>query len=201
MIAYIRGIFEEITEDGIVVEAGGVGYGIAVSPALASSLSQGEEVKIYTYFQVGEDTQKLYGFGSREDRRVFTQLLKVPGIGPKLAMGIMSAIDTDELKLAVITGDVKRLSRAPGLGKKTAEKLILELKDSFDAAEVITGGKNESTGTALVMEDAFSEAAQALIALGYSSSEAMKAVRTVESRDGITTEDVLQEAFRHLAAF
>ena len=186
MIAYIRGIFEEITEDGIVVEAGGVGYGIAVSPALASGLSQGEEVKIYTYFQVGED------------RRVFTQLLKVPGIGPKLAMGIMSAIDTDELKLAVITGDVKRLSRAPGLGKKTAEKLILELKDSFDAAEVITGGKNESTGTALVMEDAFSEAAQALIALGYSSSEAM---RKVESRDGITTEDVLQEAFRHLAAF
>ena len=201
MIAYIRGIFEEITEDGIVVEAGGVGYGIAVSPALASGLSQGEEVKIYTYFQVGEDTQKLYGFCSREDRRVFTQLLKVPGIGPKLAMGIMSAIDTDELKLAVITGDVKRLSRAPGLGKKTAEKLILELKDSFDAAEVITGGKNESTGTALVMEDAFSEAAQALIALGYSSSEAMKAVRKVESRDGITTEDVLQEAFRHLAAF
>ena len=196
MIAYIKGIFEEITEDGIVVEAGGVGYGIAVPPSLASELTLGDEVKIYTYYQVAEDMQKLYGFASREDRRVFTQLLKVSGIGPKLAMSIMSTVSTDELKLA----DVKTLSRAPGLGKKTAEKLILELKDSFDAAEVISGTKAPQ-GAPLVMDDAFSEAAQALMALGYSSSEAMKAVRQVEPRDGITVDDVLQEAFRHLAAF
>lgn len=200
MIAYIKGIFEEITEDGIVVEAGGVGYGIAVPPSLASELTLGDEVKIYTYYQVAEDMQKLYGFASREDRRVFTQLLKVSGIGPKLAMSIMSTVSTDELKLAVITNDVKTLSRAPGLGKKTAEKLILELKDSFDAAEVI-GGTKAPQGAPLVMDDAFSEAAQALMALGYSSSEAMKAVRQVEPRDGITVDDVLQEAFRHLAAF
>ena len=200
MIAYIKGIFEEITEDGIVVEAGGVGYGIAVPPALASELRQGEEVKIYTYFQVAEDMQKLYGFGSREDRKVFTRLLKVSGIGPKLAMSIMGAVPTDELKLAVITGDVKSLSRAPGLGKKTAEKLILELKDSFDASELVTGG-NETQGMPLVMGDAFSEATQALMALGYSSSEAMKAVRKVEAREGMTVDDVLQEAFRQLAAF
>ena len=200
MIAYIRGIFEEVTEDGIVVEAGGVGYGIAVAPSFASELTLGDEVKIYTYYQVAEDMQKLYGFASREDRRVFTMLLKVSGIGPKLAMSIMSAVGADELKLAVITGDVKTLSRAPGLGKKTAEKLILELKDSFDAAEVITGSSMPQ-GAPVVMDDAFSEATQALIALGYSSSEAMKAVRQVEAREGITVDDVLQEAFRHLAAF
>lgn len=200
MIAYIKGIFEEITEDGIVVEAGGVGYGIAVPPALASELTQGEEVKIYTYFQVAEDMQKLYGFGSHEDRKVFTRLLKVSGIGPKLAMSIMGAVPTDELKLAVITGDVKSLSRAPGLGKKTAEKLILELKDSFDASELVTSG-NETQGAPLVMNDAFSEATQALMALGYSSSEAMRAVRKVEAREGMTVDDVLQEAFRQLAAF
>ena len=200
MIAYIKGIFTEITEEGIVVEAGGVGYGIAVPPSLASELVQGEEVKIYTYFQVAEDMQKLYGFGSREDRRIFTQLLKVSGIGPKLAMSIMGAIAADELKLAVITGDVKALSRAPGLGKKTAEKLILELKDSFNAAEVITGSR-EPQGAPLVVNDVFSEATQALMALGYSSAEAMKAVRQVEARDGMTVDDVLQEAFRHLAAF
>ena len=200
MIAYIRGIFEEITEDGIVVEAGGVGYGIAVPPALAGELTLGDEVKIYTYYQVAEDMQKLYGFASREDRRVFTLLLKVSGIGPRLAMSIMSVLSSDELKLAVVTNDVKALSRAPGLGKKTAEKLILELKDSFSAAEVITGQK-EPQGAPLVMDDAFSEAAQALMALGYSSSEAMKAVRQVEAFDGITVDDVLQEAFRHLAAF
>lgn len=201
MIAYIRGIFEEITEDGLVVEAGGVGYAIAASPSLVSELAPGDEVKIYTYYQVAEDMQKLYGFASREDRRVFTQLLKVPGIGPRLAMSIMSTLRADELKLAVITGDVKALSRAPGLGKKTAEKLILELKDSFDAAEVITGSGAAVSGGPLVMDDAFSEAAQALMALGYSSSEAMKAVRRVEPFDGITVDDVLQEAFRHLAAF
>ena len=200
MIAYIKGIFEEVTEEGIVVEAGGVGYGIAVPPSLASELSIGEEVKIYTYFQVAEDMQKLYGFASREDRRVFTRLLKVSGIGPKLAMSIMGAVGSDELKLAVITGDVKTLSRAPGLGKKTAEKLILELKDSFDASEVIAGSA-QPQGTPLVMDDAFSQATQALMALGYSSSEAMKAVRQVEAFDGITVDDVLQEAFRHLAAF
>ena len=200
MIAYIKGIFEEITEDGIVVEAGGVGYGIAVPPALASELTLGDEVKIHTYFQVAEDMQKLYGFASREDRRIFTLLLKVNGIGPRLAMSIMSAVSADELKLAVVTGDVKTLSRAPGLGKKTAEKLILELKDSFNAAEVITGG-SAPQGAPLVLDDAFSEAAQALMALGYSSSEAMKAVRQVEAFDGITVDDVLQEAFRHLAAF
>ena len=200
MIAYIRGIFEEITEDGIVVEAGGVGYGIAVPPSLAGELTLGDEVKVYTYYQVAEDMQKLYGFASREDRRVFTLLLKVSGIGPRLAMSIMSALPTDELKIAVVTNDVKALSRAPGLGKKTAEKLILELKDAFNAAEVITGtGKEQSAP--LVMDDAFSEAAQALMALGYSSSEAMKAVRQVEAYDGITVDDVLQEAFRHLAAF
>ena len=200
MIVYIKGIFTEITEEGIVVEAGGVGYGIAVPPSLASELVQGEEVKIYTYFQVAEDMQKLYGFGSREDRRIFTQLLKVSGIGPKLAMSIMGAIAADELKLAVITGDVKALSRAPGLGKKTAAKLILELKDSFNTAEVITGSR-EPQGAPLVVNDAFSEATQALMALGYSSAEAMKAVRQVEARDGMTVDDVLQEAFRHLAAF
>lgn len=200
MIAYIRGIFEEITEDGIVVEAGGVGYGIAVPPSLAGELTLGDEVKIYTYYQVAEDMQKLYGFASREDRRVFTLLLKVSGIGPRLAMSIMSTVSADDLKLAVVTNDVKTLSRAPGLGKKTAEKLILELKDAFNAAEVITGTK-EPQSAPLVMDDAFSEAAQALMALGYSSSEAMKAVRQVEARDGITVDDVLQEAFRHLAAF
>ena len=200
MIAYIRGIFEEVTEDGIVVEAGGVGYGIAVPPSLASELTLGDEVKIYTYYQVAEDMQKLYGFASREDRRVFTLLLKVSGIGPRLAMSIMSALTADELKIAVVTNDVKALSRAPGLGKKTAEKLILELKDAFNAAEVITGGSTVQSAP-LVMDDAFSEAAQALMALGYSSSEAMKAVRQVEARDGITVDDVLQEAFRHLAAF
>ena len=95
---------------------------------------------------------------------------------------------------------MKSLSRAPGLGKKTAEKLILELKDSFDASELVTSG-NETQGAPLVMNDAFSEATQALMALGYSSSEAMRAVRKVEAREGMTVDDVLQEAFRQLAAF
>lgn len=203
MIAYVKGILEEYTEDGIVVEAGGIGYAIAVPAALANELSLGEEVKIYTYFQVAEDMQKLYGFGSREDRTVFTLLLKVSGIGPKLAMSVLSSMGAEALQLAVITGDVKSLAKAPGLGKKTAEKLIVELKDKFDTAALVNAMPEKTGRGAMptVVSDAFSEATEALIALGYSSSEALKAVRAVEAKEGMSTDEVLQEAFRKLATF
>lgn len=204
MIQFIRGILAETGEDGIVVDAGGVGYGIAVPTSLLAELPvPGEEVKIYTYLQVAEDSQKLYGFGSREDRSLFTLLLKVSGIGPKLAMSILSALDRESLEIAVLTGDVKTLCRAPGLGKKLAEKLILELKDKVDpqlpAAPSGTG--KEAVPAVLPQEDAYTEAVAALTALGYSGQEALKAVRSVEGREDITVDEVLQEAFRKLAAF
>ncbi len=201
MIAYVKGILEEYTEDGIVVEAGGVGYGIMIPASMMAELpSPGEEVKIFTYYQVTEDAEKLYGFRSREEKQMFQQLIKVNGIGPKSAMSILSAVSMEEIRMAVVTGDVKTLSRAPGLGKKTAEKLILELKDKFSAADLVSSLESSSSAPAVVT-DAYTEAVEALVALGYSSAEALKAVRSVDGQEGMSVDEILQAAFQKLAMF
>lgn len=203
MIYYIRGILTEYTEEGLVLESAGVGYQIAVPASLLSSLpSPGEEVKLYTFFQVGEDMQKLYGFASREDRSLFLQIIKVSGIGPKLAMSLMGTLAADEIRLAVIAGDVKAIAQAPGMGKKTAEKLILELKDKIDAVGLIQAELAGPKGSGpVVISDAFSEAVAALEALGYSASESLKTVRSLEAAPDWTVDEILQAAFQKLAAF
>lgn len=203
MIYYIRGILTEYTEEGVVLESAGLGYQIAVPASLLSSLpAPGEEVKLYTFFQVGEDMQKLYGFASREDRALFLQIIKVSGIGPKLAMSLMGTLAADELRLAVIAGDVKAIAQAPGMGKKTAEKLILELKDKIDAVGLIQAELAGSKGSGpVIVSDAFSEAVAALEALGYSASEALKTVRSLEAAPDWTVDEILQAAFQKLAAF
>lgn len=203
MIYYIRGILTEYTEEGVVLEAGGVGYQITVPTSLLAELpSPGEEVKLYTYYQVAEDAEKLFGFATREERTLFTQLIKVNGIGPRLAVSVMSVMSPDALRLAVISGDVKAIAQAPGMGKKTAEKLILELKDKIDAAQILNAAQPLATGgSAVVLSDAFSEAVAALQSLGYSSSEALKTVRSLDAADDWTVDEILQAAFRKLAAF
>ena len=202
MIYYLKGILSEYTEDGVVIEAGGVGYQVTVPTSLLAELPQpGEEVKLYTYYQVTEDARKLFGFATRDERSLFTQIIKVSGIGPKLAVSVMGTLTPDALRLAVISGDVKAISQAPGMGKKTAEKLILELKDKIDLAAVLAPKDAPSTGSPVVITDAFTEAAAALQALGYSSSEALKTVRSIEAADDWTVDQILQEAFRRLASF
>ncbi|MBP5154411.1 MAG: Holliday junction branch migration protein RuvA [Lachnospiraceae bacterium] len=198
MISFVRGTLEEYTEDGIVVEAGGIGYAITTPASLRETLpAAGEEVKIYTFFSVTQDAQKLYGFGSREEREIFRLLLRVSGIGPKLAVSVLSAVSVDELRIAVVTGDVKTLSRAPGLGKKTAEKLIVELKDQFKASDFLPSAA-PSAGP-VVISDAFSEAVAALQALGYNPSEALRAVRSVEGSADMSVDEILREAFARLS--
>ena len=200
MIYYLRGILTEYTEDGLVIEAGGVGYQVTVPTSLLAELpSPGEELKLYTFYQVAEDSQKLFGFATRDERTLFTQLIKVNGIGPKLAVSLMSALSADEIRLAIAAGDVKTIARAPGMGKKTAEKLILEMKDKVELSKIITPEKPGSAPT--VISDAFSEAVAALQALGYSSSEALKTVRSIEAADDWSVDQILQEAFRRLASF
>ena len=202
MIYYVKGILTEYTEEGVVLEAGGVGYQILVPPSLMAELpAPGEEVKLYTYYQVGEDSQKLYGFKDRDSRSLFLQIIKVSGIGPKLAVSVLGTLGVDELRLAVIAGDVKAISQAPGMGKKTAEKLILELKDKIDAASLISPGDAKAGSAPVIVSDAFSEAVAALQALGYSSSEALKTVRSLDAEEDWTVDDILQAAFRKLAAF
>ena len=132
VISYIRGPLEEKREDSVVVEAGNIGYRIFIPSSVLGELpGLGEEVKIYTYFSVREDGMSLFGFLSRQDLEMFRQLIGVNGVGPKSALGILSALKPDVLRLAVISGDAKAISKAPGVGAKTAQRIILDLKDKI----------------------------------------------------------------------
>lgn len=131
MIAFVRGTAVDMTENSVIVEAGGIGYEIYMTGTDLSQIHMGEEVKIHTYFNVREDAMQLYGFRSKDDLQMFKLLLGVNGVGPKAAVGVLAGITADELRFAILSDDVKTLSKAPGIGKKTAQKLILELKGSI----------------------------------------------------------------------
>ena len=203
VISYIRGPLEEKREDSVVVEAGNIGYRIFIPSSVLGELpGLGEEVKIYTYFSVREDGMSLFGFLSRQDLEMFRQLIGVNGVGPKSALGILSALKPDVLRLAVISGDAKAISKAPGVGAKTAQRIILDLKDKIKAEDVLFAGADleESPKMDLSgMAEAGKEAVEALTALGYSASEAQTAVKKVAITEGMTSEDVLKGALKHLA--
>lgn len=203
MISYIRGTLAEKNEDSAVVEAHGVGYQIFVPvPVLSELPPLGESVKIYTYFSVREDGMSLFGFLSRQDLAMFKQLIGVNGIGPKSALGILSALRPDVLRMAVASGDAKTISRAPGVGPKTAQRIILDLKDKIRPEDVLAGGLEESLAVPEEISgvgQAGKEAVEALTALGYSAVEAAGAVKKVKITEEMTAEDVLKGALRHLA--
>ena len=203
MISYIRGTLAEKNEDSAVVEAHGVGYQIFVPvPVLSELPPLGESVKIYTYFSVREDGMSLFGFLSRQDLAMFKQLIGVNGIGPKSALGILSALRPDVLRMAVASGDAKTISRAPGVGPKTAQRIILDLKDKIRPEDVLAGGLEESLAVPEEISgvgQAGKEAVEALTALGYSAAEAAGAVKKVKITEEMTAENVLKGALRHLA--
>ena len=204
MISFVHGILCDLEEGSIVVEAGGVGYGIYVPATVLQQLpSIGEEVKIYTYFSVREDGQSLYGFLNKEDREMFRQLLSVNGIGPKGALGILSVLRPDDLRMAIITGDAKSNSRAPGIGAKTAQRVILDLKDKIDAGAVLRhageeGPLPESGGPFPAGGGPAEAAVEALASLGYSRLEAGRAVRRLAITEDMTAEQILRLALRNL---
>jgi Holliday junction DNA helicase RuvA len=199
MISYIKGELTEVFDEIIVVENNGIGYNIRVPASLLSRIPRvGTDVKVYTYLYVREDAMNLYGFLTRDDLDVFKLLITVNGIGPKGALGILSTITPDELRFAVLSDDVKLISRAPGIGSKTAQKLIIELKDKLkleDAFEKKLMHNNEEISIDL---DGKNEAIQALVALGYGSAEAIKAVKQVEHLDEKDSESILKEALKKL---
>ena len=203
MISYIRGILTEASGDGIVVEAGGIGYEIRVPLSVLERLPRlGEEVKIHTFLQVREDGVGLFGFLDRGELAMFKQLLGVGGIGPKGALGVLTALKPDDLRLAVISGDAKAIARAPGVGIKTAQRIILDLKDKVsmdDILPAVDGSGPDSGGRGdAVLGAAAREAMEALTALGYSAMEASRAVGRVEVTGDMTAEDVLKQSLRFL---
>lgn len=200
MISYLRGALEAVEEDKAVIDVGGVGYGVFMSGRSISLLPpMGCEIKVYTYLNVKEDAMHLYGFLSKDDLSVFQLLIGVNGIGPKGGLGILSALSPDDLRYAVASNDVKAICKAPGIGKKTAEKLILELKDKLhleDAFEHLSSA-NAAEKDVAYQGEVQGEAIQALVALGYGSTEALKAVRQVADQD-MEVEEVLKQALKHL---
>lgn len=202
MISYIRGRLASVEEQKAIVEAGGIGYGIYMPNQALSMLPQpGNEVKIYTYFSVREDAMQLFGFLTRDDLEIFRLVIGVSGIGPKGGLNILSSMSPDELRFAVMSGDAKAISAAPGIGKKTAEKLIVELKDKVNIEDMLAhAAEGDSTGAnadGYGEEGIQAEAVQALVALGYGSTESMKAVKKA-SPECETVEDLLKEALKYL---
>lgn len=204
MISYVRGELTAVEKDKVIVDVGGVGYGVFMPEASMGMLPQmGEEIKLHTYLNVREDAMQLFGFLTRDDLEVFRLLIGVSGIGPKGGLNILNQMTPNDLRFAVLAGDVKAISKAQGIGKKTAEKLILELKDKLELTEA---GGNEPEGKALLQKSAGTgeiqgEAVEALVALGYGSTEAFQAVRSVEIDGDSTVEEVLKKALRQMSLF
>lgn len=200
MISYIRGELVYVENEKVIVDVGGVGYGIYMSGQAMGLLPQtGNEVKLHTYLNVKEDAMQLFGFLTRDDLNVFRLLISVSGIGPKGGLSILSQLSPDDLRFAVMAGDVKAISAAPGIGKKTAEKLIIELKDKLHIEDVLTHATEQQGAVATVDNSNAiqSEAVQALVALGYGSTESLRAVRQVQTENP-TVEDVLKEALKKM---
>lgn len=199
MISYIRGTLAAMERDKVIVDVQGVGYGVFMPERAMGLLPRiGNEVKLHTYLNVREDAMQLFGFLTRDDLAIFKLLIGVSGIGPKGGLGILSQLSADDLRFAVLAGDVKAISATPGIGKKTAEKLIIELKDKLDLDEMLhPSGQAETAGSAdTAVNSVQSEAVQALVALGYGSTESLKAVKKV-NMENTTVEEVLKEALKN----
>lgn len=202
MYSYIRGPLAEVELDHIVIDVNGIGYNLYIPTNCFEYLpGLGEECKIHTYLYVREDAFVLYGFLTKDDLELFKQLISVSGIGPKGALGILSALSADDLRFAILAGDSKAIAKAPGIGAKTAQRVILELKDKMSLEDAFEK-KLEHQQSSPVMSSnnqVKNDAVLALTALGYSSTESLKAVSKVEITEDMDVEAVLKQALKHMA--
>lgn len=204
MIAYLRGQVAAIYENKVIIEVNSIGYQVFVSAREVQMMPGiGEETYIHTYLHVKEDLLQLYGFQNTDDLEIFKLLLGVNGIGPKAALGVLSVLSADDLRFAVLADDAKAIAKAPGIGNKTAQKMILELKDKLSLEDAFEK-RLEHNGQGVSFEvsgmtDNKSEAVQALVALGYSNTDALKAVKKAEVSDSMDTEAILKAALKHMA--
>ena len=203
MYAFIEGEVCEKLNGSLVLLASGVGWQLNCSNnTLQAAPPVGEKMRCYTYLSVREDAMELFGFASREEKEMFLQLTSVSGIGPKTALGVLGAMPLRDLNLAILLGDVNALSRAPGIGKKTAQRIALELKDKISQADVSAAAAPSpgAVSAAALSSDAVTEAIEALIALGYSSTEARNAISQIKDQTD-KPEELIRLALRAMAGF
>lgn len=204
MISFVKGKLVYIYENTIIVENNGIGYEIFVPMSVIGNMPQiGSEVMIYTYMNVREDALQLFGFLDRDTLEVFKLLITVSGIGPKGAIGVLGTLSADDIRYAVMAEDAKTIAKAPGIGAKTASKVVIELKDKLKMRDVAEDIKSEIDGQQSIFEkddtkQAVSDAIEALAALGYSATEATKAVRKADKGDSVTVEELLKLSLKYL---
>ena len=201
MIAYVKGIIEDITEDNAVIDVNGIGYNVKISADTASRLPGiGEAVKLYTYTCVREDAFQLFGFLTRSDLEIFKKLITVNGIGPKGGLAILSVMDADDLRFAIMSGDAKTISKAPGIGAKTAQRVILDLKDKISIDDEMISREIAQGSAVSLRADTpqKQEAIAALVSLGYGQAESTRAVNAIEDIETLDSGAVLKAALKKL---
>lgn len=202
MIAYIKGPIAYISDQSVVVDAGGVGYLIHVSTSTLSRLPpRGAEVQLFTYMQVSENGQSLHGFLTQEEVRLFVLLISVSGIGPKVASAVLSTLSPSQVIISIVADDAAALSKAPGVGKKTAQRVILELRDKIKSHDAFDDGNQDSQisiGNIGTSTSEKQDAMDALLALGYSRAEAMQVVLEIAEED-MSADQIIRQSLKKLA--
>lgn len=200
MLAYIKGTVEEIGEDYVVVENQNIGYYIKTPGSVIMNIAGlHSQVTLHTYMYVREDELSLYGFLTKDALQMFRLLITVNGVGPKVANAILTALTEDELRMAVLSGDTKAITRANGIGTKGAQRIIMELKDKIRLEDMIDSGRDaRGAGMGRFDGDAAVEASMALVALGYSDTEALRAIRALGDIENMDAEAVIKLALKNL---
>lgn len=202
MIAFVKGIVEEVCSDSIIIEKDGLGIQVYTTTAVIEKLQiKGSEVKLYTHFHVKEDAMQLFGFLEKEDLKLFKLLITVNGIGPKAALSILSSMSTDTLVFAILSEDIKTISTAQGVGKKIAQKIVVEIKDKVGLLQeenALFGRGDLGTEEEGVISINRAEAVEVLVALGYSKTEALKAVNGIEIEETMLSEEIVKLALKTL---
>lgn len=194
MYNYIRGEVAEVSENCVVIDCNGVGYELNATYGCMGVCKIGSAVKLYTYLAISQDDVRLFGFADKAEKAMFLRLIEVGGVGPKLAIGILSGISVSALSVAIVNGDIKTLSKLKGLGKKTAERIVLELKDkvSPDFNTQLPANKGEEVVDSV---DVNADAVMAIMTFGYTKAEATKAVKAVQ-KEGMSVEQIVFKALQ-----
>lgn len=199
MIGFVQGKVDTISEDNVVIDTGAIGYNVRISAKTAQELPGiGQEVRLYTYTSVREDGISLFGFLSRDSLDIFKKIITVNGIGPKGGLAVLSVMSADELKFAIISGNAQAITKAPGIGKKTAERVILDLKDKISVEDTQIQKEISSYAGLPQTGKAQNEAVEALTALGYSATDALHAVRQIEHAEEMDVEAILRLALKNM---
>lgn len=200
MIGFVQGEVISVSADEALIETPGIGYNVMITSQTASLMpSAGETVRLYTYLSVREDAMKLYGFLTMDELRLFKLLICVNGIGPKGAQGILAVMEPDTIRMAILSGDAKTIGKCPGVGPKTAQRIILDLKDKISVEEVLvsTVSGASSAGSAMPNSEDKNEAVEALVALGFSATESLRAVNKVDA-DGMNSSEIISAALKYI---